>query len=74
MSDMKKDESSSISKQNHSIEAILGIMPTKRSPTKIRKSFIPYRERSAGKSTIDFTSLAMNKLMLIIFGKFFTIS
>ncbi|XP_028416490.1 paired mesoderm homeobox protein 1-like [Dendronephthya gigantea] len=49
---MKRDESGSISKQNHSIEAILGMIPTKKSPTKMRKSFISYRERNAGMNAV----------------------
>jgi hypothetical protein len=48
---MKKDETNESLQKNHSIEAILGILPNKRS--KITKTVIPYSERSAGKSIID---------------------
>lgn len=50
---MKGDEINGSSQKNHSIEAILGIVPRKRSSSKIPKSFVPYPERSAGKNTID---------------------
>lgn len=50
---MKGDEINASSQKNHSIEAILGIVPRKRSSSKIPKSFVPYPERSTGKNTID---------------------
>ena len=46
---MKKDEETS--QKNHSIEAILGILPKRRSsPSKTSKSFVPYSERRSGKN------------------------
>lgn len=54
---MKKEDTKDSSQKNHSIEAILGIIPSKRSPSRILKSFKPHLERNTGKNAIDCSQL-----------------
>lgn len=54
---MKEEDTNDSSQKNHSIEAILGILPSKRSPSKILKSFIPHPKRNTGKNAIDCSQL-----------------
>ena len=65
---MKEEDTNASSQKNHSIEAILGILPSKRSPSKILKSFIPHPEQNTGKNAIDCSQLVkmsqINKLRL----------
>lgn len=65
---MKKEEMNGNSPNSHSIDAILGILPTKRTPSKIPKSLVPYPERKDGKNDVQLSiaKLAVNSTVQFI--------